>query len=539
MRLLLTVLEGDGITGISERGLNAGLASALVDQDVTQKRPDHFFFAGIGLPARPDVAAQAPGRWGRVHDQVFAKYVDLDAAPDLTIAALLDRALQTARESGLTLVSENRCVGTIKRIWMADLFAGHALDPRETVQEAGLTAGDIVVLCILHEQRHSYALAPVPRPQEMLAILQAAAAANDERPGLWGALLYTDADTGLARYVREYFDELNALSGPDLRLFVVERPTSWRTAKHYWRDTLDGEMYRTFAALRWLRWKPYERHRVYDLARELGVASTQLPCLVLFHDVRDPRKAVFPLASTSPAYLRHLFSRVHTAIRPTTPGFRETSGEDATGAERAFRRMEAACRAAERLPEGTPERAAALDRGRALLKRPSDHYDEQGSPLDRVRNLPKGTPEGAAALDRVLAAAPDINHELGEIAAGAAEETRAMTQNNFHFHGQTTFINQPVDTVISDFQNDHRTGPGAAELVQVLRLVLTSRDLADTDRQEAATLVHLVADDLTTGDPEARTPTRLERLRALVAGAADIVQPVSVLIAAVAGLTSL
>lgn len=114
-----------------------------------------------------------------------------------------------------------------------------------------------------------------------------------------------------------------------------------------------------------------------------------------------------------------------------------------------------------------------------------------------------------------------------------------MTQNNFHFHGRTTFINQPVDTVISDFQNDHRTGPGASELVQVLRLVLTSRDLADADRQEAAALVHGVADDLATGDPDGRAPTRLERLRALVAGAADIAQPAAALITAVSGLMAL
>ncbi|MFE5804666.1 hypothetical protein [Streptomyces sp. NPDC056491] len=538
MRLLLTVLEGDGITGVSDRGLNSALVKALGEQKMAHKRP-HFLLPGIGLPALPDVADLAPERWRLVHDEVFAQYVDLDAPPELTISALQDRALRTAREHGLTLVAENRCAGTIERIWLADLFAGLALDPAATVRESGLAAGDVVVLCILHTQQRSYALAPVPRPQDMLAVLHAAAAAGGGRPGLWGALLYTDADAGLARYVREYFDELNALSGADLRIFVVERPTAWRTAKRYWRDTLDHETYRTFAALRWLRWKPYERHRVYDLARELGVAVTQLPCLVLFHDVRDPHKAVFPLTSTGPAYLRHLFSRVHAAVRPGAPGFRATAGEDATGIESAFRRMQEACQAAEQWPEGTPQRAAALERARELLKRPSDHYDEQRSPLDQVRALPAGTPEGSAALDRVRAAAADINRELGEIAAGCAEETRTMTQNNFHFHGRTTFINQPVDTVISDFQNDHRTGPGAAELVQVLRLVLTSRDLADADRQEAAALVHGVADDLATGDPDGRAPTRLERLRALVAGAADIAQPTAALITAVSGLMAL
>ncbi|WP_418960539.1 hypothetical protein [Streptomyces tritici] len=536
MRLLLTVLEGDRFTGVSERGLVRALVTALEGQHMARELPDHWMLhGGIGLPAQPDVAALPPHRWQRVHDQVFAEYVEFDVMPDETVAALQDRLLRMARERGLAL-PEDGGAAPVERIWLADLFAGLALDPRETVRGSGLVSGDVVVLCILHELRHSYSLGPVPRPQDMLAILQAAAASSDERPGLWGALLYTDADAGLARYVREHFDELNALTGPDLRVFVVERPESWRTAKRYWRDSLDPELYRTFAALRWLRWKPYERHRVYDLARELGVAVDQLPCLVLFHHVQDPQKAVFPLASTSPVYLRRLFSRVHAAVRPGAPGFRDTAVEDATGIQRALPLADAAFRAAEQWPEGTPEREEARARALDLLGGPSKRDGRGGSPLDQVRALPAGTPEGVAALDRVLAAAPGINRELNEIVIKAAEETRVVTQNNFHFNGRTTFINQPVDTVVTDFQNDHRTGPGAAELARALRSVLTSTDLSDADRQEAATLVHAVRDDLAAGDPDGRVPSRLERLRALVAGAADVAQPVALLIAAVSGL---
>ncbi|UQX02231.1 hypothetical protein [Streptomyces sp. RerS4] len=531
MRLLLTVREGDLFVGACERPLIESLMGALKDGDVAQETAGWILSGGVGLPARPDVAALAPDRWRHVHDRVFAECVELDVEPGATIAALQSHALNVARQRGSAL--PERHPSTIERVWLADLFTDRALDPQETVWSAGLRSDDDVVLYIRHEIRHSYSLGPVPNPQAMFSVLQAAAASRGERPALWGALLYTDADTGLARHVREYFDELNALSGPDLLLFVVERPASWRSAKRYWRRALSPELYRTFAALRWLRWQPYERHLVYELARDLGVPVARLPCLVLFHDVHDPHKAVFPLASTSPAYLRHLFSRVHAAVRPGAPGFREAAAEDITG------EREAKFRAAT-TPQGTPEHTAALKRASALLDSPlTDGYDRVHPPLDLVRNLPAGTPEGAAALDRVRAETPDINRELGAIAAEAAEETRAMTQNNFHFHGRTTFINQPVDTVISDFQNDHRTGPGAAELVRVLRLVLTSRDLADADRQEAATLVHAVADDLAGGDPDGRAPTRLERLRALVAGAADIAQPVAALIATLSGLTPL
>ena len=73
----------------------------------------------------------------------------------------------------------------------------------------------------------------------------------------------------------------------------------------------------------------------------------------------------------------------------------------------------------------------------------------------------------------------------------------AAMSDNFNFYGQTTFINRPVDTVIQDFQNTYSSTPGQGELSQLLRLVLSSKNLPDDAKEEAATTIHEVAGDLT------------------------------------------
>ncbi|MFD8387385.1 hypothetical protein ACFV2X_54465 [Streptomyces sp. NPDC059679] len=104
---------------------------------------------------------------------------------------------------------------------------------------------------------------------------------------------------------------------------------------------------------------------------------------------------------------------------------------------------------------------------------------------------------------------------------------------NFYFQGEnTTFINRPQDTVIRDFQNAHGTAIRADDLTQLLRLVLTSRDMAAADREEAASTIHDIA-RIGSGsllDPAAAS-TRLERLRALLSSSADIAQPALTLLA--------
>lgn len=92
---------------------------------------------------------------------------------------------------------------------------------------------------------------------------------------------------------------------------------------------------------------------------------------------------------------------------------------------------------------------------------------------------------------------------------------------NFEFHGPTTFVNKPVDTVIQDFQNTHTTDTGQ-QLAALLRLILTSRDLPEPDRVAAARLV----DEVASGKQEGDEPkSRLAKIGEFVSGAADIAGP--------------
>lgn len=97
---------------------------------------------------------------------------------------------------------------------------------------------------------------------------------------------------------------------------------------------------------------------------------------------------------------------------------------------------------------------------------------------------------------------------------------------NFEFNGPTTFVNKPVDTVIQNFQNTYST-EGGQQLADLLRLVLTSHDLSEADRQTAARLVSESAAAEQTGDAPAgdEQESRLTRVGALVSGAADIAGP--------------
>ena len=105
---------------------------------------------------------------------------------------------------------------------------------------------------------------------------------------------------------------------------------------------------------------------------------------------------------------------------------------------------------------------------------------------------------------------------------------------NFNFYGQTTFINRPVDTVIQDFQNSYASVIGQEDLSRLLRLVLSSQDLPDDTKEDAAATVDEVAKDLVDPQPNKdAVHTKLEKLRTIVSRAADIAVPALQIIAAV------
>jgi hypothetical protein len=362
---------------------------------------------------------------------------------------------------------------------MADPATDREIPADATVREAGLDTGDLVSLCVEWQSELAYMLEPAPDPESLFRSLQigVSSASPHGLPRLWGILLYTDADTELAAYVRVHFDELNALSGPVLRVFVLERPEDWASARRYWRANLEPSLYRVFATLRWLRWKPYERHRAYDIARALDIDPELLPCLVLLRSPGGSSRITFPVTTVSAGYLRRLFGEIQRAVgserRPDTEAFdRVLEAED-----RIKRAMPPA--------PGTPG---------------------------------WGVPGGTYIL----------NGYTSVLTYGKE------MQDNFNFYGATTFINRPVDTVVRDFQNTHASVEGRGDLGRLLRLILSSADIGDDAKEEAARLVHEVAGELEAPERDSRAiRARLEKLRAAVGRVADIAEPALSIISSV------
>ncbi|MFI5713332.1 hypothetical protein [Kribbella sp. NPDC051620] len=399
----------------------------------------------------------ADDRWQQLDGAMVACTVEVSGTTNIRELTVL--ALTAAREAG-----QASGVDGI-RTWLSDPATDEPFAEDETVSAAGLLDGDLVVLTVQHPMKGMYDFIPAPDPAGVFAQLQYSDRARRRARKIRGVLLYTDADVELATFVRTHFDELNTLSGELFQISVFERPRSWRTAKRYWKDRLSPEEYRMLTALRWLKWTPYDKLGAYEVARELGVPASELPCLVLLPYGRD--KYVFPLGATSMAAFRRLFGELSATIESADPD--ESGG--------IVRRL-----------------AAAEQRLRAELVPAARGYEFNGATV--------------------------VIHTGGQ----------AMTEN-FNFHGQTTFINRPVNTVITDFQNSHPTG---TDLTTLLRLVLDSEQLTDDQREQVAQLINEVAGELDSGTPDTiKTRRQLDRIKTTVSKAADIATPALTIIAKV------
>ena len=98
--------------------------------------------------------------------------------------------------------------------------------------------------------------------------------------------------------------------------------------------------------------------------------------------------------------------------------------------------------------------------------------------------------------------------------------------DQFNFYGQTSFVNRPTNTVISDFQNMYMSEPANDELAELLNSVLSSEQLGDGEREQAARLIHEVAEEIASTEPEGgKIRTTLESIKAIVSQASDIAGP--------------
>lgn len=519
--------------------------------------------------------ADDTGRWrdldGRTSGDTFEISVPDGDIGTMTIGELTSRCLAEARRLGLAqpapspVPDSDRGSWTDDRVlgvWLSDAATDERLAEELPVAEAGPADGDLLVLSIEHPARGGYSMAAPSNPDELFRWLQLAenSTAPAAGPRLWGVLLYTDADVELATYVRTHFDDLNVLSGPATRVFVVERRANWPQAKKYWRRHLEPELYRVMSTLHWLRWTPYDPQGAYEVAARLGLGPDMLPCLVFFQpsggdtdrsgtgqsetgqgdtDRSDPgqgdpgqsEKIVFRIEHTSTAYFRSLFGAIDRIIRPVAADVRRRQDEE-------DRR---------RLERHGP--VADYYRYRSRSAR-TDVYAPVPEALQNL--LASGREADAAAFSAAREAASAIKAELRRLVPPPAGltvsnslvvvpgSTGAEVSENFYFQGEkTTFINRPQSAVLSDFQNTYATADHADDLIQLLRLVLTSQDTAAPDRDAAAGEIHELARLGAATEPDAPAARQsLERLRSLLASSADIAQPALAILASLTAFFS-
>ncbi|MCX4509349.1 hypothetical protein OHA27_03330 [Streptomyces sp. NBC_01619] len=227
---------------------------------------------------------------------------------------------------------------------------------------------------------------------------------------------------------------------------------------------------------------------------------------------------MFRLDDASPASFRSLFGGISSALRPVNDETLPDLAKLMEGGRPSFAPVP---------PGSTPE--TALRRLAAPGQGPdSAAFAHVRAAADSIR----------AALRPAEPVRPDHTHTFALHNCRVVVTSGASVSENFSFQGtNTTFVNRPKDTVVRDFQHTYASGLGGDELTRLLELVLPSRDLSDADREEAAGAVHDLARITTAPEPDApQVRTRLERLRELLTGGADIAQPALAIVASVATL---
>ncbi|MFJ9188566.1 hypothetical protein ACIRQO_36630 [Streptomyces anulatus] len=465
--------------------------------------------------------------WRELDALLLKRAVTVDTGGCTTVGDLKARCLDAALHTGLATPLNTAWPPTV---WLTDPASDRKLADDLPLDDADLADGELLVLNIAQPDfRCLESLPAAPNAADLFRRLQLTidAPAADAGPRLFGVLLYTDADVELATYVRTHLDDLNALSGPATRIFVVEKERGPDAVKRYWRQHLKPEVYRVLAPLRWLDWQPYDAQGAYKVAAALGVDPALLPCLVLLapaHTAADAPgptdRIVFPVHEATPAFFRTLFGHLARLIGPTArpPEF-DTFGHYIRRMEYRFSTPLSVQAAVQRLGAAPPADRAA-----------------DSEAFARVRTAEQAIRD---ALVPASVAAARPGHHFTDCRVVIHSNTSGDTVTEyFNFKGpNTTFINRPVDTVIRDFQNTYAHGPAQEDLARLLVLVLNSRDLPDADRDEAAGAVHDLARITAEPEPDNATArTRLQRLRELLTASTDIAQPALAIVTSVAGM---
>lgn len=133
---------------------------------------------------------------------------------------------------------------------------------------------------------------------------------------LSSVLLYTDEDVQLAKYIRQHFDELHQMSGINVAVYVIEAPPkdSMLSSSSFWRRQIDHASYLAWSLFGWTQSRPYDKAAAYEIARTLNIYPDELPCLVVFANMDQMDKVIFPVHSDFLAFFRTTFSNIQRAL---------------------------------------------------------------------------------------------------------------------------------------------------------------------------------------------------------------------------------
>lgn len=132
---------------------------------------------------------------------------------------------------------------------------------------------------------------------------------------VYAFFLYTNEDKNIAHYVREYFHEIDSLSGRDYLIFLIDKPPkTWEEearTREYWREF-------EFKTWIWDGFKevmPYDRSKAYKIADFLGLPPNYIPCIIFFRNINERDLLMYPLDNSwsderLTKELRELFSSV-------------------------------------------------------------------------------------------------------------------------------------------------------------------------------------------------------------------------------------
>jgi hypothetical protein len=114
--------------------------------------------------------------------------------------------------------------------------------------------------------------------------------------------------------------------------------------------------------------------------------------------------------------------------------------------------------------------------------------------------------------------------------------------NIFNFHGQTTFIDKPKDTIIKDFQNQYITGDNQqaneinSNLLKLIEVILETKNISNEDKNSSVDALHRIATDVKDGKANKLTAKgTLKSIQEIVTKTSEVVSPAIAIIKTLLG----